>query len=148
MSERFLRYSEYRDSRCELGMLPSGWEEVKFRFLFSSIKGKIPDQVLPHQEEGAIPYVSMEYLRDGEVGGFVVPNSKVSRIVTGTCFCFPSSKVTQIVLYFIKIIVTANKLNNAEITIIINNTKNMTTIAKNALRKVGKNKSKNQKHRS
>jgi len=76
MSEDFFPYSEYRESRCELGMLPSGWGEIKFRFLFSTIKGKIPDQVLPHQEEGAIPYVSMEYLRDGEIGGFVVPNSK------------------------------------------------------------------------
>ena len=76
MSKGFSRYPEYKESQCELGMLPCGWEEVRFRFLFSTIKGKIPDQVLPNQEEGAIPYVSMEYLRDGEIGGFVVPNSK------------------------------------------------------------------------
>ena len=66
-------YPQYKKSNGPTGMLPISWSEVRFRMLFDTQKGKIPSEIHPEALPDSIPYVSMEYLREGTGSQHVIP---------------------------------------------------------------------------
>lgn len=66
-------YPNYKSSKSPVGTLPTSWEEIRFRLLFGTQKGKIPSLIHSEPLPDSIPYVSMEYLREGTISQHVTP---------------------------------------------------------------------------
>lgn len=67
------KYDSYKDSGIKwLGLIPKHWYAVKFKYLASIKKGKVPKKVVSENNADLPPYLSMEYLRGGNASQFVV----------------------------------------------------------------------------
>lgn len=68
-------YPKYWDSGIDwLGEIPEGWTIKRFRFLFSVIKGRNPELLTENEQDGMLPYVTMNYLRTGVPESYAFPN--------------------------------------------------------------------------
>jgi type I restriction enzyme, S subunit len=65
-------YPDYKSSKNPVGALPTSWDEIRFRMLFKTQKGKMPSEIHSEPLPDSIPYVSMEYLREGIGGQHVI----------------------------------------------------------------------------
>ena len=80
--EKYTAYLEYRDSGVEwLGDIPKSWLLTRHKYVASFQKGKNPEILLDDHEEGAIKYLSMDYLRGNADALYALPmkNSYVSK---------------------------------------------------------------------
>jgi len=75
------KYPIYKPSGIDwIGDIPEGWSVVKFKYIFNTKKGILPKSILPENNSNSNlpPYLSMDYLRSGEVSQWVFDeNSKI-----------------------------------------------------------------------
>lgn len=59
------RYDSYKDTGISwIGEIPSHWKVNRMRYVISYAKGKNPKELYFDSEEGMLPYLSMDYLRE------------------------------------------------------------------------------------
>lgn len=72
-ASKWIPYPNYKSSKSPVGTLPTSWDEIRFGMLFETQKGKIPSEIHSEPIPDSIPYVSMEYLREGTMSQYVIP---------------------------------------------------------------------------
>lgn len=71
---KYQAYSEYKDSGVEwLGGIPEHWEVTRHKYVAVFKKGKNPEFLLDDFEDGAVRYLSMDYLRGGSTSLYALP---------------------------------------------------------------------------
>ena len=71
---KYQAYPEYKDSGVEwLGGIPEHWEVTRHKYVAVFKKGKNPDFLLDDFEDGAVRYLSMDYLRGGSTSLYALP---------------------------------------------------------------------------
>ena len=69
--------------QTEIGRIPREWEAIKFREVFSCIKGKKPAELIDEYKENYLPYLSTEYLRENKATKFARISEDVISINKG-----------------------------------------------------------------
>jgi len=69
--------------QTEIGKIPKEWEAIKFREVFSCIKGKKPAELIDEYKENYLPYLSTEYLRENKATKFARISEDVISINKG-----------------------------------------------------------------
>jgi type I restriction enzyme S subunit len=79
------RYDNYKDSSVQwIGKIPSHWEVKRMRFILSYQKGKNPNSLSFDCEDGMLPYLSMDYLRNSsDIIQYALPNENYTECVDG-----------------------------------------------------------------
>src|SRR5690554_6469105 len=71
---KYQAYPEYKDSGVEwLGGIPEHWEVTRHKYVAVFKKGKNPEFLLDDFEDGAVRYLSMDYLRGGSTSLYALP---------------------------------------------------------------------------
>src|SRR5690554_6755367 len=71
---KYQAYPEYKDSGVEwLGDIPEHWEVTRHKYVAVFKKGKNPEFLLDDFEDGAVRYLSMDYLRGGSTSLYALP---------------------------------------------------------------------------
>ena len=77
-------YPKYKDSGIKwIGKIPEGWEAERYKIRFKYVKGKIPENLEETNEEGYLPYLSMEYLRGNGKGILCANDPKSIKVSEG-----------------------------------------------------------------
>ncbi|OFA33283.1 restriction endonuclease subunit S [Glaciecola punicea] len=72
---KYTAYPEYRGSGTEwLVGIPQSWSLIRHKYVASFQKGKNPEVLLVEYEEGAVKYLSMDYLRGKANASYALPN--------------------------------------------------------------------------
>jgi len=69
--------------QTEIGRIPKEWELIKFREVFSYIKGKKPAELIDEYKGNYLPYLSTEYLRENKATKFARISEDVISINKG-----------------------------------------------------------------
>jgi len=69
--------------QTEIGRIPKKWELIKFREVFSYIKGKKPAELIDEYKGNYLPYLSTEYLRENKATKFARISEDVISINKG-----------------------------------------------------------------
>lgn len=74
LSEKYAAYPECKDSGFGwLGSIPASWEVTRHKYVAVFKKGKNPEFLLDECEDGAVRYLSMEYLRSSSTSLYAIP---------------------------------------------------------------------------
>jgi type I restriction enzyme S subunit len=66
------KYNSYKSSGVEwIGNIPVNWNLLKLKHEYKIQKGRIPKTINEKEEEGLVPYLSMEVLRGSETSSYV-----------------------------------------------------------------------------
>lgn len=72
--ERYKAYPKYKDSGEEwLGSIPSTWQVSRHKYIATFSKGKNPSQLIDSPTSGALPYLSMDFLRGMDEAKYAMP---------------------------------------------------------------------------
>ncbi|MEZ8820413.1 restriction endonuclease subunit S [Vibrio sp. 10N.261.55.B8] len=72
------KYAILKDSKNKwLGEVPEHWQLIKFKYLASVQKGKLPKRMTSEDNDNLPPYLSMDYLRGGEATQFVMDKDSI-----------------------------------------------------------------------
>ncbi|MEM1583050.1 MAG: restriction endonuclease subunit S [Candidatus Bathyarchaeia archaeon] len=76
-------YKETNFKETPIGKIPNDWQIQKLGNIITFIKGKKPKEMTEQCEEGRLPYLSAEYLRENKATNFVKPSNDVILVNDG-----------------------------------------------------------------